>query len=216
MFKKMLREQLKLYLVTDRKLARDRNFDEIILEAVRGGVTIVQLREKNLDARRYLEKALNLKNRLDECKVPFIINDRVDVAFAAGAIGVNVGQSVLPITHARRILGKNKIIGLSTNTVKQAIEAEKLGADYIAISPVFSTPTKTDIDPPVGIEGIPRFKKVVKIPIIGIGGINKNNARAVIRAGCDGIAVVSAIMASENPKEAAAELIREIEKGFND
>ncbi|MHA1799571.1 MAG: thiamine phosphate synthase [Candidatus Helarchaeota archaeon] len=216
MFKKMLREQLKLYLVTDRKLARDRNFDEIILEAVRGGVTIVQLREKNLDARRYLEKALNLKNRLDECKVPFIINDRVDVAFASGASGVHVGQSDLPITHARRILGKNKIIGLSTNTVKQAIEAEKLGADYIAISPVFSTPTKTDIDPPVGIEGIPRFKKVVKIPIIGIGGINKNNARAVIRAGCDGIAVVSAIMASENPKEAAAELIREIEKGFND
>lgn len=213
---KSIRDLLKLYLVTDRELAGNRNFDDIILESIKGGVTIVQLREKNMDAREYLEKAINLKKKLDLLNIPLMINDRVDVAHASNAGGVHVGQSDLPLEHSRSILGRLKIIGVSVTTISEALDAEKLGADYIAISPVFDTPTKTDTDPAVGLDGIKAIRKVVKIPIVGIGGINKSNTMEVIKAGCDGIAVVSAIMAAKNPKLAAFELIKEIKKGLEE
>jgi len=210
--KNQLREILKLYLVTDRNIIKNRNFLDIIEQAILGGVTIVQLREKNVDAKEYIEKAEELKPILQKYDIPLIINDRVDVAFAVNADGVHLGQSDLPIKYARKILGDEKIIGISANNVEQAIEAEKSGADYIAISPVFFTSTKPDIDPPVGIEGIKKIKEVVKCPLVGIGGINKENAFSVIKAGCDGIAVVSAIMAAENPRIAAKELIDIVNK----
>jgi len=207
-------EIIKLYLVTDRRFAVDRNFNDIIIEAIAGGVTVVQLREKNIETREFYNKAIELKAILKEYNIPLIINDRVDIAYASDADGVHLGQSDLPIKYAREILGKNKIIGLSVNTVKQAIEAEKSGADYIAISPVFPTPTKVDIDPPVGLEGIPIIRESVNIPIVGIGGINKNNAKKVIEAGCDGVAVVSAIMGAKDPKLAASELLNEVLDGL--
>ncbi|NHI90960.1 MAG: thiamine phosphate synthase [Candidatus Lokiarchaeota archaeon] len=211
-----MKDFVKLYLVTDRGLAGNRDFEEIILKSIEGGVTIVQLREKKMDAKEFLINASHLKKKLDALDIPLIINDRVDIAFASNASGVHLGQSDLPIKHARKILGENKIIGVSISTVAEALKAEKESADYIAISPIFDTPTKTDTDPAVGLDGIAAIKDSIQIPIVGIGGINKTNARSVIKAGCDGIAVVSAIIAAVNPKDAAFELNNEIKKGLKE
>ncbi len=207
---------IKLYLVTDSNMIGNKNLEDIVIEAVKGGVTIVQLREKEIDVKRYLDKGINLKKKLDISKIPLIINDRVDVTFAVKASGVHLGQSDLPLSSAREILGRNCLIGISISTIEEARIAESNGADYIAISPVFDTPTKTDTDPAVGLEGIFKIRKNVKLPIVGIGGINIKNAREVIKAGCDGIAVVSAIISAENPKQAARDLLEEIEKGLKD
>ena len=151
---KTVKDKIKLYLVTDRSLAGNRDFENIILDSIEGGVSIVQLREKNIDAKEYLDKAIHLKQKLDPLNIPLIINDRVDVAHASNASGVHVGQSDLPLEYSRKILGDYKIIGVSVTTIQDALKAVNLGADYIAVSPVFDTPTKTDTDPAVGLDGI--------------------------------------------------------------
>jgi len=211
-----IKELIKLYLVTDPDLVGNRELEEVVVEAVKGGVTIVQLREKKLEDKQLIEKSLSLAKKLKKYSVPLIINDKIDVAFSSSASGVHLGQSDLPCFSAREVLGKHRIIGVSTNSIQEAETAVRDGADYIAISPIFDTPTKTDTDPAVGLDGIAEIKKHVKIPIVGIGGINVKNARDVIKAGCDGIAVVSAIIAAEDPKQAAIELLEEIEKGLKE
>lgn len=197
---------LLLHLVTDRSLSQRRSLVEVVAEAVAGGVSCVQLREKSCSTREFLQEALALKALLQPLRVPLIINDRVDIALAVGADGVHLGQSDMPIDHARRLLGAGCLIGISAESVDDAIEAEQQGADYIGISPVFSTPTKTGTAPALGLNGIRQIRKLVRIPLVGIGGINQTNAKQVIAAGANGVAVVSAIMAAVVPQQAAAAL----------
>jgi thiamine-phosphate pyrophosphorylase len=196
----------RLYLVTDRALAKGRPIPWIVAEAVRGGVTAVQLREKDCSTREFVNLADELKTLLAGRGVPLIINDRVDVALAAGADGVHLGQSDMPSADARRLLGPNAIIGLSVETPAQADEAESSDADYLGVSPIFGTPTKPELQTAWGLEGLAQLRARSKHTLVAIGGINESNAADVIRAGADGIAVVSAICAAADPREAATRL----------
>lgn len=202
-----VKSALRLYLVTDRDLSRGRSLEEVIAKAVNGGTTMVQLREKRASSREFYESALRIKQILKGTGVPLIINDRADIAFAADADGVHLGQSDLPPEMARKILGKDKIIGLSIETQKEAELANALDVDYIAVSPVFGTPTKTDTAPALGLEGLRKIAGITKHPLTGIGGIHLSNAREIIKAGADGIAVVSEIMSAEDPELAAKMLL---------
>ncbi len=195
-----------LYLVTDRGLAGARDLGGIIREAVSGGVTLIQLREKNITTGQFLREAMAVKNVTDSLNIPLIINDRLDIALACNAAGVHLGQDDMNCRFARRIGGTDMIIGVSVSTVNEACEAVADGADYLGISPVFSTPTKTDTPPATGLDGIRRIREVVSVPLIAIGGIDTENTRDVIIAGADGIAVVSAIMGSPDPCSAAHRL----------
>ncbi|MDZ4197845.1 MAG: thiamine phosphate synthase [Kiritimatiellia bacterium] len=200
-----------LYLVTDRDLSRGRSLDQVVREAVEGGVRCVQIREKRCDTREFLHWARALLVLLRPLGIPLIVNDRVDVALAAGADGVHLGQQDMTLTDARRLGPSGWIIGVSAESVGAATRAEKDGADYIGASPVFSTPTKTDIASPLGLDGLRDLRVAVRVPLIGIGGIHAGNAREVIRAGADGVAVVSALMAAESPREAARMLRQELD-----
>ena len=201
-------KELSLYLVTDSVLAGDRNMEDIVKEAVEGGVTMVQLREKSLDTRSFIDRALRLKKLLAPYGVPLIINDRVDVALASDADGVHIGQSDMPFSMARAILGPDKIIGLSVENMDQVSEANGLDVDYIGVSPVFATPTKTDTAEPFGLDGLQRAVRMSVHPAVAIGGMNAGTAREVISTGVDGIAVVSAIVCAASPREASRELMR--------
>lgn len=195
-----------LYLVTDRGLSRGRSSAEIVAAAVRGGVTCVQLREKHCSTREFIQEARSLQPLLAHYRIPLIINDRLDVALAVGADGIHLGQSDMHIGDARRLAGERMIIGISAETLEDAVIAEHEGADYIGISPVYATRTKTDTAAPLGLAGIRRIRQAVKIPLVGIGGIHLGNIREVIGAGADGVAVVSAIVGAECAETAAAEL----------
>jgi thiamine-phosphate pyrophosphorylase len=202
-----------LYLVTDRDLARGRPTLEIVRAAVAGGVTCVQLREKRCATREFIAEARGLLGFLKPRAIPLIVNDRLDVALAVGADGVHLGQSDMPIELARRIAGDSMIIGVSAESTADAVAAEKAGADYIGVSPIFATPTKTDTATPFGLAGLAAVRRAVKIPLVGIGGLNVRNAAEVIRHGADGIAVVSAIVAADDPELAARELCERIRRG---
>ena len=192
-----------LYLVTDRGLARGRSTLEIVSAAVDGGATVVQLREKDCSTRDFIEQGLTIKEFLKDRGVPLIINDRVDVAQAVEADGVHLGQTDMPLAVAKKILGDSIIIGISAESLQDAIEAEKGGADYLGASPIYATPTKTDTAPPLGLEGLQEIREAVRIPLVAIGGLNCDNAAEVIRNGADGVAVVSAIIAADDPQKAA-------------
>jgi len=206
----MKAEDLKLYLVTDRGLAGGRDLESLVLDAVAGGVTMVQLREKDIDTREFVSLALRLKAALRGSGVPLIINDRIDVALAADADGVHIGQSDMPYDIARRLLGPDRIIGLSIENLGQLEEANGLDLDYVAASPVFATSTKTDTAAPWGLDGLREFKRISRHPVVGIGGMNAMTAREVFTAGADGIAVVSAIISVESPRAAAEQIIASI------
>ena len=195
-----------LYLVTDRGLSLGRGTAEIVRAAVAGGATCVQLREKACGTRQFLAEARAVRDVLAGTGVPLVINDRVDVALAVGADGVHLGQKDMPLAEARRLTGASMFIGISAECVEDAVRAEGEGADYVGISPVFATPTKTDAAPPLGLDGIAAIRAAVSLPLVGIGGIGPANAADVLRAGCDGIAVVSAIVSASDPARAAAHL----------
>jgi thiamine-phosphate pyrophosphorylase len=195
-----------LYLVTDRDLAGTRPLDELVWAAVRGGATVVQLREKECTTREFIQLAREIKEFLQSRGVPLIINDRVDVALAAGADGVHVGKSDMDYRDARRLMGDEGLVGLSVETPDQAERAEGLDADYLGVSPIFPTPTKTDTTTEWGIAGLARLRKQSRHRLVAIGGINAGNATPVLQAGADGIAVVSAICAAPDPEAAAREL----------
>ena len=201
-----------LYLVTDRSLSRGRPNRDIVREAIAGGVTCVQLREKDCDTRQFIAEARELMALLQPVGIPLIINDRLDVALAVGAQGVHLGQKDMAIADARRLVGAKFIIGISAESLADAVRAEAEGADYIGISPVFATATKKDTAAPLGLEGIRRIRASVELPLVGIGGIDEENVAAVISAGADGVAVVSAIVAAACPRTAAANLKQRIEK----
>ena len=207
----MMLPDYSVYVVTDRSLSRGRTTVDVVREAVAGGATCVQLREKQASTRDFLEEARALSALLRAQRVPLLINDRVDIALAVGADGVHLGQQDMPIADARRLGPPSWIIGVSAESIEDAIRAEKEGADYIGVSPVFATPTKTDTALPLGLEGLRAMRMAVRIPLVAIGGVQLHNAREVIRAGADGLAVVSAIVSADSPREAAAALRREID-----
>ena len=202
----MKREQLALYLVTDRGLSMGRDIEWIVEESVKGGATMVQLREKDCPTGKFVDLAVRLMAVLSPYGVPLIINDRVDVALASGADGVHIGQSDMPYGMARKMLGPDRIIGLSVENMDDVRETNSLDVDYIGVSPVFSTPTKTDTAVPFGLEGLRKAVELSVHPVVAIGGMNESTAAGVMASGADGIAVVSAIVSSDSPREASERL----------
>ncbi|NLN59816.1 MAG: thiamine phosphate synthase [Deltaproteobacteria bacterium] len=195
-----------LYLVTDRGLCGTKSIETVVERAVAAGVRYVQLREKDLPTRPFVELAVRLKKRLEPMGVSLLINDRVDVALASGAKGVHVGQEDMPYETARRLLGPSAVIGLSVETWEDVVAAERLDVDYLGVSPVFDTPTKTDTKGAWGLEGLARIRTYSRHPLVAIGGLNTTNVESVIMAGADCVAVVSAICAAEDPFRAAGDL----------
>jgi thiamine-phosphate pyrophosphorylase len=197
---------LALYLVTDRAWLRGRPLSAVVEAALRGGVTAVQLREKALETRTFIEQARTLKRLLAPLEVPLVINDRVDVALACEADGVHLGQSDMSVADARRLLPSHVFIGLSVETIEQLRAARELPVDYLGVSPIFATPTKLDTSTPWGLDGLRAARRETSLPLIAIGGIHADNAASVRAAGADGLAVVSAICAAHDPEAAAAAL----------
>jgi thiamine-phosphate pyrophosphorylase len=194
-----------LYLVTNPELARGRVLADVVAAAVRGGVTLVQLRDKHADGRALLEQAVMLKAVLGPQGIPLLVNDRVDVAHAADA-GCHVGQTDLPPVAARAILGPDAILGVSVDAVDQARAIDPELVDYVAYGPFAATMTKADAGRPIGPDGLAAIRKLRLLPLVAIGGIDAQNVAAAVRAGADGVAVVSAIMTAADPEGAAREL----------
>ncbi|MCK4904806.1 thiamine phosphate synthase [bacterium] len=191
-YRKELTSKLGLYIITDEKIAGKSNA-KIVIEAVKGGADTIQLRDKTCSDKKLYTEAKKIRNLIPQ-RILFIVNDRVDIALAVEADGVHLGKDDLSITEAREIIGEDKIIGISCDSVKEAIKAEKDGADYVALGPVFPTTTKKDIPFPLGIKIIKEVKKKISIPIIAIGGINEKNIGEVLKSGADSVAVISAVL----------------------
>lgn len=196
----------KLYLITDRNFLNGRSLKKCVEDAIKGGVTLIQIREKDASTREFYEVAKEVKEITSKYNIPLIINDRIDIAIAIDAEGVHLGQSDMPLKLARKILGEDKIIGISANNLEEALEAQRDGADYIGLGPVFYTGTKKDIDEPIGVQGLREITKNIDIPSVAIGGINKENAKLVLESGVQGISLISAILGSENVEKASREL----------
>ena len=201
-----LLQALRLYLVTDQASLRGRALSDVVLAAVHGGVTCVQLREKQLDSRDFHAQALALMDLLRPLGVPLIINDRLDIALACGAQGVHLGQSDLPVQAARALLPPEVFIGWSVETPAHVAQSASLPVDYLGVSPVFATPTKTDTAAPWGLEGLQGLRAQTALPLVAIGGIHAGNAAQVLEAGAHSLAVVSAICSAPDPRASAQEL----------
>lgn len=201
-----MKPDLSVYVITDRSV-RGRSHEEVAHAAIAGGATALQLREKQMDSRALYELAVRLRGVAREAGVPFLIDDRVDIALAAGADGVHVGQDDLPVSVARRLVGPGRIVGASAETVDEALRAERDGADYLGVGPVFGTSTKPDAGMPIGIGGLAAVAHAVQIPVVGIGGITSENADEVIRAGAAGVAVISAVAAADDMMAATQRLV---------
>ena len=201
-------EQLSLYLVTDPVLCGNRGVEETCRLALQAGVGTLQLRDKNASTRELIRMAVILQDICRSHGVLFIVNDRIDVAMAVGADGVHVGQDDMPVHLAREFLGPDAVIGASARFPEEAEAAWKEGADYIAANLIFPTDTKTDLGEPLGIGAISKLKQASPLPLVAIGGINPSNVDTVRKAGADGIAVVSAIMAAEDVTEAVRTLLK--------
>jgi thiamine-phosphate pyrophosphorylase len=197
---------LRLYLVTDQALMRGRPLADVVAAAVQGGVSCVQLREKQLGTREFLAQALILKALLAPRRIPLVINDRIDITLACGADGVHLGQNDLPADEARKLLPPDVFIGWSVESMDDVQQSAALPVDYLGVSPIFATPTKTDTKDPWGLEGLAVVRAATPLPLVAIGGIHASNARAVLRAGADGLAVVSALCAADDPWAAATTL----------
>ena len=210
-FMKLDKKDLLLYAVTDRYWLNGRTLYEVVKESLDGGVTFLQLREKKLDEEHFLEEAKELQKLCKEYKVPFIINDNVDIAVEIGADGVHVGQSDMEAGMVREKLGPDKIIGVSAQTVEQALLAEKRGADYLGVGAVFPTNSKDDAKE-VTYETLKEICEAVSIPVVAIGGITHDNIKELTGSKIDGIAVISAIYGANNIKNAASGLKEEISK----
>lgn len=197
---------LSLYLVTDN--SEDvKKFLNTIEEAIKGGTTVVQLREKTADTLDFYDLALKVKEITSKYNVPLIINDRVDIALAIDADGVHVGQSDMPCEVTRKLIGEDKILGVSASTIDEAKKAQKDGADYIGTGAVFPTQTKDDADS-VTKQELKEIVESIDIPVVAIGGINIENAHELADTGISGLSVVSAIMSSNNPRKSSEELLR--------
>ena len=202
-----LREVLRLYLVTDQPSLRARPLADVVQAAVLGGVTCVQLREKNASSREFHAQACMLMDLLRPHGIPLIVNDRIDIALACGAQGVHLGQSDLSPNAARRLLPPEVFIGWSVETQAHVAQSQALPVDYLGVSPVFATATKTDTARPWGLDGLRQLRSQTALPLVAIGGIHAGNAAATLQAGADSLAVVSAICAADDPR-AASQILR--------
>jgi len=198
---------LRLCLVTDRGLAAGRSVIDIALAAVRGGATMVQLREKDATTRAFVDQARALKAALAPLGVPLAINDRLDVALAVDADGLHVGQDDMPVEEARRLLGPGKFIGLSITAVDQVLRPDAEAADYLGVGPIYAQQTKSDAAAPLGLGGLRRLRSLTRRPIVAIGGLTPDNSAPALAAGADGLAVVSAIVAAGDPEAAARKFV---------
>lgn len=196
---------LSLYVITDERIGLGRSHLFLAEEALRGGATVIQLRDKEKSGRELYKIGVKLREITKKYKALFIVNDRLDIALAVGADGVHLGMNDLPISVARRIAGSNFIIGASVSSPEEAVLAEKEGADYISAQSIFETSSKEDVKV-IGIEGLKTIVKVSSLPVIAIGGINRDNVRDVMKTGVKGIAVISAIVSKEDVKSATEEL----------
>ena len=195
-----------LYVITDEGVSHGLGHVEIARRVAEGGADVIQLRDKARTSRDMLSIALQVREITRAKGITFIVNDRLDLARAAGADGVHLGQEDLPVPFARKVAGKGFIIGTSVRSVEEAMIAETEGADYVALSPIFDTPTKSDAGPGMGLEILKGIKSAVSIPVIAIGGIGKGNARQVMDAGADGVAVISAIVGQKDIAKATVEM----------
>ncbi len=200
----------RLYVITTNLLESKRTHIDVAREAILGGATVIQLREKTSGSREILETAYEIRRLTKKKDIPFIINDRLDIAMAIDSDGVHLGQEDMPPDIARRLLGKQLIVGVSATNLQEAVEAEQQGADYLGVGPIFATPSKDDAAEPMGLEGLAEIRRKVKIPIVAIGGITPENVRQVITAGADGVAVISAIARAPDMKKATESLWRRI------
>lgn len=197
---------LSLYLVTDEGLAGPRGVVETVRAAVEGGATLVQLRDPHGSGRHQLETALALIDILRPRGIPLIVNDRVDVALAAGADGVHVGQGDLPAADVRRLIGPDRILGLSVSRLRELDDPGLAAVDYLGAGPVYATPTKTNAAAPIGFDGLSALSAASPVPVVAIGGLKREHVAPALAAGAAGLAVVSAIMAAADPRAAAADL----------
>lgn len=200
-----------LYVITDKKLSQGKSHLEVAKEAVAGGATCIQLRDKEASVRELFFIAKQLREITAKYEATFIVNDRLDVALAVEADGVHLGVDDLPIFAARRIMPQTMLLGISPDKPEQACEAERAGASYLGIGPVFSTSTKSDAGEPIGVEKLAKSCRSVSIPVVGIGGIDAGNAKEVIRAGAEGAAVISCIVGAKDVRNVARDLKREID-----
>lgn len=206
------RFDLALYLVTDRTMCARLGLERVVAEAVAGGVTLVQLRDDDTSAADLVEIARRVRLFLEPAGVPLIVNNRVDVALAAGADGVHVGQADLPAPQARERLGRDALLGLSITDPAQLAGVDPALVDYLGVGPVFATATKPDAAPAMGLAGLAAITATAPLPVVAIGGLNLDNVAATIRAGADGVAVVSAICAAPDPRTAAATLAKALRR----
>jgi thiamine-phosphate pyrophosphorylase len=199
-----------VYLVTDRSFSRQRSTLDIVKAAVEGGVSVVQLREKDLGSRSFYEEGMKIRDFLWDCRIPLIVNDRLDIALALNADGVHLGQSDLPVNVARRILGPDCLIGISVEKLADIDEEAMEHADYLALSPIFVTSTKTDTAAPWGLEGLNVVRGMTDLPLVAIGSMKRENAREVVIAGADCVAVITAITSADDPADATRRLVSEV------
>jgi len=199
-----------LYVITDSKLSRGRSHEEVARQAIAGGASIIQLRDKEASTRELVEVGARLRALTREAGVTYIVNDRLDVALAVEADGVHLGQDDMPARLARRLLGQGKILGLSATNLQEALQAEGDGASYLGVGPIFPTATKPDAAPAMGLEALAEVVRRVSIPVVAIGGITGDNAERVVSTGVDGVAVVSAVVSAPDIQAAARELLLKI------
>lgn len=201
-----------VYVIIDDEFGRGRDLVEMAQACIRGGAGMMQLRCKDCSDQRFYELACSIRQITADSAVPFIVNDRVDIALAANADGVHVGQDDLPASVARTLLGSGKLVGVSAATPREARQAVAAGASYLGVGAVFATGTKPDAGSPIGPDAIAAVRSACPLPIVGIGGISPEKAHLVIEAGADGVAVVSAVMGDSDPQAATARLV-EIVRG---
>lgn len=199
-------DSLSLYLIVGRDVLSGRSMNDVVADAVDGGVTAVQLRQKNGAARQFVDDALTLLDLLRGRHVPLIINDRVDVALVVGADGAHIGQDDISAEDARRLLGRERIVGVSVTSAFEAGRVDARVVDYVGVGPVYSTPSKADAAPPLGVVATADIIRSLKAPVVAIGGINRTNVDEVLTTGVAGIAVISAICGAPDASSAAAAL----------
>lgn len=199
-------EALRVYVLTDRLLSRGRSEREIAQAAIAGGATAIQLRWKSGSLREAVAVGQEVRDLCRAAGVMFVVNDRVDLAVSLGADAVHLGDEDLPISETRRIVGEEMVIGYSPSTLVDALQGERLGADYLGVGPIYGTSTKSDAGEPVGTRRIAEVCRSISIPVVGIGGINAGNAGPVIEAGAAGVAVISSVVAADDVREATVKL----------
>ncbi|RBW70563.1 thiamine phosphate synthase [Bacillus taeanensis] len=204
-------KDFKFYVITGEEFHKDRDLLEVMEEAIQGGADIIQLRDKKSSKIEVLKKAQALRELTKKYGVTFIVNDHIDVALAVDADGIHLGQDDLPLHEARKIVGANKVIGISTHCIEEAREAEKNGADYIGVGPVFPTNSKEDVVDPVTTSYVEQVAKEITIPFVAIGGIKLHNVDQVLDAGASRICVITAVVANEDVKDAAKQFVSKID-----